>query len=132
VKVRKHDVRKTLAGMAMAMTLATAGVSEAQEPKRSGYYMHYGVGVDSCGQFLEARRHPGNDIAYRHWLSGFMTAVAGSRAAAGLNPADTDLAAARVWIENYCRKYPLGNFNAAAVALANHLAAEAYAERTAR
>jgi hypothetical protein len=116
--------------------VGAAVVGEAQE-KRAGSYTNYGVGLHSCGQFVEARRdpgYPGKDLKYLDWLGGFMTATAGWRAALGAEPTDTDVRAAAAWIENYCRQNPLRNFNAAAVALANHLNAtmEDHAVRSAR
>src|SRR5262245_23129047 len=40
----------------------------------NGKYFVSGRGVSSCGQFVTDRRN-GNDIAYKEWLSGYITAV---------------------------------------------------------
>jgi hypothetical protein len=119
VRIWRRPLRKTLVGVAVAMALATAaGMGEAQEKRP---YTNYGVGLNSCGQFLEARRYPGNDVAYEHWLGGFLTANASWRVGLGAEPANTDVLAAVAWIENYCRQNPLRQFNTAAVALVHHL-----------
>ena len=39
-----------------------------------GNYMALGMGLESCQTFLQARSN-GLDLPYRHWLTGYLTAV---------------------------------------------------------
>jgi len=39
-----------------------------------GDYMGYGVGGQSCGKFVEARR-TWRDTMYMHWVTGYLTAI---------------------------------------------------------
>jgi hypothetical protein len=39
-----------------------------------GNYVAFGFGLESCQTFLQARSN-GLDLPYRHWLTGYLTAV---------------------------------------------------------
>ena len=39
-----------------------------------GNYVAFGFGLESCQTFLQARSN-GLDFPYRHWLTGYLTAV---------------------------------------------------------
>jgi hypothetical protein len=94
----------------------------------------FGVGVTSCGEFLEAKeseRRLGSNIqqihlakyaAYVSYVQGFLTganwlAVWGDldfRVGASIKDY---FAGAMTWLENYCRNQPLDDFGAAVAAL---------------
>jgi hypothetical protein len=105
--------------------------------------MVYGFGLKSCGQFVEARLEaqqspyspysPYTDSPYISWLGGFLTATSTWLAATRTEPPETDVSAATIWIENYCRQNPLQQFHTAAVALVHHMTVtQAPAVRSAR
>jgi hypothetical protein len=53
-------------------TLGYAYSWEGSDAK--GNYVALGFGIESCQTFLQARSN-GLDLLYRHWLTGYLTAV---------------------------------------------------------
>jgi hypothetical protein len=90
-------------------------VSEA----RANKVTVYGAGTSSCGKWLESI----SDIDARNfstsWLLGWVSA------AENYNEVDlreTDAAATKAWVHNYCHAHPLDTLFVAAAALVNALA----------
>ena len=85
-----------------------------------GNYVALGFGLESCQTFLQARSN-GLDLPYRHWLTGYLTAV---------NKLTTDTVDIRgttnidgmLWsLEQYCIKNRQHSFSRAAEALVQDL-----------
>lgn len=95
----------------MAILLAAAAPAE---PKTA---VIYGIGLNTCGQWLEKRRDPVTDIALGAWLGGFMTGRPVVRAGAEA-PRLRDMT---LWIDNYCRSHSLDEVAQAAEALTTEL-----------
>ena len=77
-----------------------------------GNYVTLGFGGESCQTFLQARSN-GLDMAYRHWLTGYLTAVnkLTNNTVDMRGPTDTD---GMLWLlEQYCIKHPLHSFSRA-------------------
>ena len=108
-----------LAAIAAGVLLAANTVA-ADENKRA----LMGVGWQSCGKYLTTTKDVVSfddvafDFAYTSWTQGFLS---------GLNydfilrsGTTTDLSdhqAQKIWIENYCKEYPLEKYLAAVVTL---------------
>ena len=54
----------------LLLSMATPGSSSDTK----GNYVALGFGLESCQTFLQARSN-GLDLPYRHWLTGYLTAV---------------------------------------------------------
>ena len=66
-------MRSAFLFLALAATMIG---SSAKAADSTGGYGILGVGAKSCGAYLEARRHRGNDeYAFRNWLGGYITAT---------------------------------------------------------
>ena len=77
-----------------------------------GNYVALGFGLEACQTFLQARSN-GLDMAYRHWLTGYLTAVnkLTHNTVDMRGTTDTD---GILWLlEQYCIKYPLHSFSRA-------------------
>lgn len=100
--------------IAMGLVIATGTPSYAFQ------YKNMGIGVASCGAFIE--KPPVKEAAI-HWMLGFITAINVTRtvdspsspAADMLNGADAD--SVKVWLNNYCTANPMKNIGEAAIAL---------------
>src|SRR2546427_384307 len=77
-----------------------------------GNYCGIGFGSEACQTFLQARSN-GLDLPYRHWLTGYLTAVN------KLTPNTVDMRGktdsdGMLWLlEQYCIKHPLHSFSRA-------------------
>jgi hypothetical protein len=77
-------------------------------------YTTYGVGIESCGKWLENRRNRPVDWSMQiQWVLGFVSA-------AGYHGSDmkqSDYAAMASWIDNYCTANPLNDIDDATKSL---------------
>ena len=76
-----------------------------------------GPGNETCGRWLEARRDGGTrEIAFGAWLGGYLSAInqygGGGDILNGMRLED-----ARLFVDNYCREYPIRTVKHAADAL---------------
>jgi len=77
-----------------------------------GNYVALGFGLELCQTFLEARSN-GLDLPYRHWLTGYLTAVNKLTKETVDIRGTTDIDG-RLWLlESYCIKNPLHSFSRA-------------------
>jgi hypothetical protein len=95
-------------------------------PAQSGYVL--GVGVSSCGKWMEARKVRGTpaEVMLTSWVYGYLSAEAALLASEArgavllgrnsetliekadiLNPKYTNANAINEWMDNYCRAHPL-------------------------
>ena len=85
-----------------------------------GNYVVLGFGSEACQTFLQARSN-GLDLPYRHWLTGYFTAVN------KLTPNTVDMRGktdidGMLWLlEQYCIKQPLHSFSRAVESLVTEL-----------
>jgi hypothetical protein len=85
-----------------------------------GNYVVLGFGSEACQTFLQARSN-GLDLPYRHWLTGYFTAVN------KLTPNTVDMRGktdidGMLWLlEQYCIKHPLHSFSRAMESLVTDL-----------
>src|SRR5436309_11774425 len=85
-----------------------------------GNYMALGMGLESCQTFLQARSN-GLDLPYRHWLTGYLTAVNKLTKETVEMRGLTDTDGMLGLLEHYCIKYPLHSFSRAVEALVTDL-----------
>lgn len=86
----------------------------AKEPLTAG--MVYGEAASSCETFVEARRDEMQQYHYLAWLNGYLSAVNKYETRVPIYKGAFDIKAGQdpeglmLWLENYCRAYPLDNF----------------------
>ena len=66
-----------------------------------GNYVALGFGLESCQTFLQARSN-GLDLPYRHWLTGYLTAVNKLTKDTVDIRGTTDIDGMLGWLEQYC------------------------------
>ena len=85
-----------------------------------GNYVILGFGAEACQTFLQARSN-GLDMAYRHWLTGYLTAVNKLTNNTVDMRGTTDTDGTLRLLEQYCIKHPLHSFSRAAESLVTDL-----------
>ena len=71
----------------------------------NGTFMSLGLGPDSCGKFMEAKRSNNNAaVAYLAWVSGYLTGANVIAPNTYNILGTTDMDGAMLWIENYCQQ----------------------------
>ena len=66
--------RLTIAYLLMPVLLLLCMPISGSSSDGKGNYVALGFGLESCQTFLQARSN-GLDLPYRHWLTGYLTAV---------------------------------------------------------
>jgi hypothetical protein len=69
-----HTTRLTMAYLVVPVLLLVCMLSSGSSRDAKGNYVALGFGLASCQTFLQARSN-GLDLPYRHWLTGYLTAV---------------------------------------------------------
>jgi len=85
-----------------------------------GNYVALGFGLEACQTFLQARGN-GLDMPYRHWLTGYLTAVNKLTNNTVDIRGTTDTDGMLGLLEQYCIKHPLHSFSSAVEFLASEL-----------
>ncbi len=69
-----HTARLTIAYLFASILLIMFMPVPGSSSDAKGNYVALGVGLELCQTFLQARSN-GLDLPYRHWLTGYFTAV---------------------------------------------------------
>jgi hypothetical protein len=85
-----------------------------------GNYVALGFGLESCQTFLQARSN-GLDLPYRHWLTGYLTAVNKLTKATVDMRGTTDIDGMLGLLEHYCIKHRQHSFSRAMESLVTDL-----------
>ena len=85
-----------------------------------GNYVALGFGLEACQTFLQARSN-GLDMPYRHWLTGYLTAVNKLTNNTVDIRGTTDTDGMLGLLEQYCIKHPLHSFSSAVEFLVTEL-----------
>ena len=85
-----------------------------------GNYVALGFGSETCQTFLQARSN-GPDLPYRHWLTGYLTAVNKLTKSTVDMRGTTDIDGMMVLIEKYCLDHPRHSFSRAVESLVTAL-----------
>jgi hypothetical protein len=125
-----------VAAIGLAATVRDVGGQQPNAVAPAPDYWTYGSGTDSCGQWVQNKRvyesRPITEtslqsaIAYKaevEWVNGYVSAVGVTMAAlpqpVGL--AETDGAAIKAWMDNYCADHPLDEVSYGAAQLVAEL-----------
>ena len=81
-----------------------------------GNYVALGFGSEACQTFLQARSN-GLDLPYRHWLTGYLTAVNKLTKATVDMRGTTDMGGMLGSLEQYCLKHRQHSFSHAVESL---------------
>jgi hypothetical protein len=85
-----------------------------------GNYVALGFGSEACQTFLQARSN-GLDLPYRHWLTGYLTAVNKLTKDTVDMRGTTETDGLLLSLAQYCIKNPLHSFSRAVEALVKEL-----------
>ena len=85
-----------------------------------GNYVALGFGSEACQTFLQARSN-GLDLPYRHWLTGYLTAVNKLTKATVDIQGTTEIDGLLWWLDQYCIKYRHHSFSRAVESLVTEL-----------
>jgi hypothetical protein len=69
-----HPARLTTVYLVVPILLLLVMPAPGSSRDAQGKYVTLGMGLESCQTFLQARSN-GLDLPYRHWLTGYLTAV---------------------------------------------------------
>ena len=69
-----QTTRRTMAYLVVPILLLVCMPIPGSSNDAKGNYVALGFGLESCQSFLQARSN-GLDLPYRHWLTGYLTAV---------------------------------------------------------
>ena len=70
----RHTARLTTVHLLVPVLLLLCMPIPGSSSDVKGNYVALGFGLESCQTFLQARSN-GLDLPYRHWLTGYLTAV---------------------------------------------------------
>ncbi|MGA7749620.1 MAG: hypothetical protein WCA63_05685 [Gallionella sp.] len=76
------------------------------------------MGVPSCAEWV-SRHSTNNDVSMEEWLLGFLSGLAAGKNIDYLKNADRE--SLFLWIDNYCKMYPLGRVDDGGHSLAEEL-----------
>lgn len=96
--------------LCMLLAIPSPGITR---PAPGALRTTYGAGITSCGQFV-ATSHGADRNFYHDWVGGYLSGVGTESGNSGI-----DMAAAMLWLENYCHAHPLDQFFTAADALSH-------------
>ena len=85
-----------------------------------GNYVTLGFGSETCQTFLHARSN-GLDLPYRHWVTGYLTAVNKLTQNTVDMRGTTDTDGMLGLLEHYCIQHPLHSFSRAVESLVTEL-----------
>ena len=102
----------------VGVVLSAFAAGSALEARKQNYTT-YGVGTQSCGQWLEARRDTNKSFYFQlgSWVQGWVS----SAGYYGTVLKKTDTAAMDAWVDNFCSANPLLDMDDAARGLVTAL-----------
>src|SRR6266446_4843288 len=115
-----HTARLTLVHLLAPILLIMFMPVPGNSSDAQGNYVALGFGLESCQTFLHARSN-GLDLPYRHWLTGYLTAV-NKLTKDTVDIRGTTNIDGMLWLlEHYCIKSPQHSFSRAVEALVKEL-----------
>jgi hypothetical protein len=107
-----HTTRLTMAYLVVPVLLLVCMLSSGSSRDAKGNYVALGFGLASCQTFLQARSN-GLDLPYRHWLTGYLTAVNKLTKDTVDMRGTTDIDGMLGLLEHYCIKHRDHSFSRA-------------------
>lgn len=80
-------------------------------------FVSFGVGNNSCDQYVSDAQQPDRGFVYETWLSGYLTAFNAYNPGVSDILSGADFDGAIAWIKSYCREHPTVVVHMAAVKL---------------
>ena len=108
----RHTARRTMISMLVPVLVLLLMPMPVRGSDAKGNYVALGFGQESCNTFLQARSN-GLDLPYRHWLTGYLTAVNKLTPNTVDMRGKTDIDGMLGLLEPYCIKHPLHSFSRA-------------------
>ncbi len=115
-----HTVQRTTRLLWVVMLLLFCVPLAGRGSDTKGNDVALGFGSESCQTFLHARSN-GVDLPYRHWLTGYLTAVNKLTKDTVDMRGTTDIDGLLLSLAQYCIKHPLHSFSRAVEALIKEL-----------
>ena len=115
-----HTARLTIVHLLVSLLLLMLMPIPGSSSDAKGNYVALGFGLESCQTFLQARSN-GLDLPYRHWLTGYLTAVNKLTKDTVDMRGTTDIDGMLGFLEQYCIKNRQHSFSSAAEALVKDL-----------
>ena len=116
----RHTARPTILSLLVSILLIMFMPVPGSSSDAQGNYVALGFGLESCQTFLHARSN-GLDLPYRHWLTGYLTAVNTLTKDTVDVRGRTDIDSMLGLLEQYCIKYRQHSFSRAVEALVKDL-----------
>jgi hypothetical protein len=105
-----HTARLTIVYLLVPILLLMCMPISGSSRDAKGNYVALGFGLESCQTFLQARSNS-LDLPYRHWLTGYLTAVNRLTKDTVDMRGATDIDGMLGLLEHYCIKNPLHSFS---------------------
>ena len=115
-----HTARPTIVCLVVPILLLLVMPVPGSSGGAKGNYVALGFGSEACQTFLQARSN-GLDLPYRHWLTGYLTAVNKLTKDTVDIRGTTDIDGMLELLEHYCIKNPLHAFSRAMESLMTDL-----------
>ena len=115
-----HTARLTMAHLLVPMLLLICMPIPGSSRDAKGNYVALGFGSEVCQTFLQARSN-GLDLPYRHWLTGYLTAVNKLTKDTVDMRGSTDIDGMLWLLEQYCIKHRRHSFSRAVESLVSDL-----------
>ena len=116
----RQTARRTMVGLLVPILVLVLTPMPARGSDTKGNYVALGLGLESCQTFMQARSNH-LDLPYRHWLTGYLTAVNKLTKATVDMRGTTDIAGMLGFLDQYCIKYRQHSFSRAVDALVKEL-----------
>src|SRR5712691_10392769 len=107
-----HTARPTIVYLLVPMLLLLFMPIPGSSSDAQGNYVALGFGLESCQTFLQARSNS-LDLPYRHWLTGYLTAVNKLTKNTVDMRGTTDIDGMLLSLAQYCIKHPHHSFSRA-------------------
>jgi hypothetical protein len=115
-----HTARLTIVYLLVPILLLMCMPISGSSRDAKGNYVALGFGLESCQTFLQARSNS-LDLPYRHWLTGYLTAVNRLTKDTVDIRGTTDIDGILWLLEQYCIKYRQHSLSRAVEALVKDL-----------
>jgi len=116
----RHPTQRTTRMLWVLMLLLFCVPLAGRGSDAKGNYVALGFGSESCQTFLQARSN-GLDLPYRHWVTGYLTAVNKLTKDTVDMRGTTDIDGLLLSLAQYCIKHPHHSFSRAVESLVTDL-----------
>ena len=115
-----HTARLTMVYLSVPVLLLVFIPAPGSSSDAKGNYVALGFGLESCSTLIQASAD-GLDITYRHWLTGYLTAVNKLTKDTVDMRGTADIDRMMVSLRHYCAHHLTNSFSAAVEVLVTEL-----------